>query len=111
LFPRKAILHRINWAGLKPEDFIYISSYEKNHYCKPQIKFYEEILKDIGKSAEKCLMVGNDVQEDLIAGKLGMKTFLITDHMLHRTKEVVKTDYEGSYKEFYDFACNLPKIV
>lgn len=110
LFPRKAILHRIHWAGLKPEDFSYISSYEKNHYCKPQIKFYEEILKDIGKTAEECMMVGNDVQEDLIAGKLGVKTYLIKDHMLHRTEEDVKTDYEGSYEEFYQYVYNLPEI-
>jgi len=110
LFPRKAILHRINWAGLKSEDFSYISSYEQNHYCKPQIKFYEEILKDIGKAAEECMMVGNDVQEDLIAGKLGIKTYLIKDHLLHRTKEEIKTDYEGSYEEFYQYVCGLPKI-
>ena len=110
LFPRKAILHRINWAGLKPEDFSYISSYEKNHFCKPQIKFYEEILKDIGKRAEECLMVGNDVQEDLVAGKLGIKTYLIKDNLLHRTKEDIKTDYEGSYEDFYNYACSLPKI-
>jgi len=110
LFPRKAILHRIQWAGLKSEDFSYISSYEKNHYCKPQIKFYEEILKDIGKETDDCMMVGNDVQEDLIAGKLGMKTYLIKDHLLHRTKEEIKTDYEGSYEEFYQYVCSLPKI-
>jgi len=110
LFPQKAILHRIHWAGLNSEDFSYISSYEKNHYCKPQIKFYEEILKDIGKAAEECMMVGNDVQEDLIAGKLGMKTYLINDHLLHRTKEDIKTDYEGSYEDFYKYVCSLPKI-
>jgi len=44
LFPRKAILHRIKWAGLKPEDFTYISCYEKSHYSKPNIRYYEELI-------------------------------------------------------------------
>jgi FMN phosphatase YigB (HAD superfamily) len=110
LFPLKAIKHRIKWAGFEPEDFSYITSYEKNHYCKPQIKFYEEILKDIGKTPEECFMIGNDVQEDLIAGKLGIKTFLINDYLLHRTKDEIVSDYQGSYEDFYNFSNNLPTI-
>jgi FMN phosphatase YigB (HAD superfamily) len=108
LFPLKAILHRINWAGLDPDDFIYISSYEKNHYCKPQVKFYEEVLNGIGRKPEECMMVGNDVQEDLISGSLGVKTFLIKDYLLHRTNEPIKTDYSGSYEDFYQFVDALP---
>lgn len=110
LFPLKAILHRIEWAGLNPDDFIYISSYEKNCFCKPSLKFYEEILRDIDKNPSECLMVGNDVQEDLIASKLGMKTFLIEDCILHRTEDEIKTDYKGSYEDFYKFVAELPNI-
>jgi FMN phosphatase YigB (HAD superfamily) len=110
LFPLKAILHRIKWAGLDPDDFIYISSYEKNHYCKPQIKFYEEVLSCIGKEPSECMMIGNDVQEDLIAGNLGIKTFLIRDFMLHRTDEPIKADYSGSYEDFYNFVNTLPLV-
>lgn len=111
LFPEKAIHHRIRWAGFEPEDFSYISTFERNHYCKPQLKYYEEILKDIGKEPLDCLMVGNDVQEDLIAKKLGMKTYLITNHMLHRTKEEITTDYTGKYENFYEFVLSLPTII
>jgi len=109
-FPLKAILHRIKWAGLEPEDFIYISSYEKNHYCKPQIKFYEEILKDIGKTPEECLMVGNDVEEDLIAGKLGIKTYLIEDCVQNSKEKEVVCDLKGTYEDFLTFAKELPFI-
>jgi FMN phosphatase YigB (HAD superfamily) len=109
-FPLKAILHRIEWAGLEPEDFIYISSYEKNHYCKPQIKFYEEILKDIGKTPEECLMVGNDVEEDLIAGKLGIKTYLIEDNVQNSSKKEIVCDFKGSYEDFLKFAEELPFV-
>jgi FMN phosphatase YigB (HAD superfamily) len=110
MFPRKAILHRIEWAGLDPKDFIYITSYEDNHYCKPQLHFYQEILDVIGKKPEQCMMVGNDVQEDLIALNLGMDTFLVKDHMIHRTEEAIKSSYEGNYEDFHNFVKNLDTV-
>jgi FMN phosphatase YigB (HAD superfamily) len=110
LFPLKAIHHRIRWAGFEPSEFEYITSYEQNRYCKPQLKFYEEILKDIDKKSEECMMVGNDVQEDIIAGKLGLKTFLIKDCLLHRTEYEIAADYEGDYESFYNFVKELPSI-
>lgn len=109
LFPKAAIYARIRWAGFEPEDFDYVSSYETNHYCKPQIKFYEEILGDINKSPEECIMVGNDVQEDLIIKTLGVKTYLITDHILHRTDSDIITDHKGNYDDFFEFVKSLPE--
>lgn len=110
IFPYKAIMHRIEWAGLDPEDFIYISSFERNNYCKPNILFYKEILKAISKSPSQCIMVGNDVQEDLIASQLGMETFLITDYMIHRNEDEISCTYKGSYSDFYKFSGELKKI-
>lgn len=103
IFPMKAIEQRIRWAGFEPDDFEYISNYENNHYCKPQLQFYDEILRDINKDASECIMVGNDVQEDLVAGKMGIKTFLIKNHLIHRTREEINPDYIGSYEDFYKF--------
>ncbi len=110
LFPRKAIYHRIEWAGFKPADFEYVSYYEQNQYCKPQIQYYQEILQAIGKTPEECMMVGNDVQEDLIAGTLGLKTFLITDYMIHRTKEPIQSTYQGKSPDFLKFVEKLEKV-
>ena len=110
LFPKDAINHRISWAGFSPDFFDYITYFENNHYCKPQLKYYEEILKDINKKPEECLMVGNDVQEDLIAGKLGIKTYLITDNLLHKTDEAIYCDYKGRYIEFVNFLNSLPTL-
>ncbi len=110
LFPRKAILHRIEWAGLNSEDFIYITSYEDNHYCKPQLHFYEEILDIIDKKPEECMMVGNDVQEDLVALKLGIKTFLVKNHMIQRSKASIDTTFDGHYEDFYNFVKELPSV-
>lgn len=110
LFPEKAIHHRIRWAGFEPDDFIYITSYEKNHYCKPQLHFYQEVLQEAGKKPQECLMVGNDVQEDLIAARLGIQTYLITDFLIHRTQEPITATYQGSYADFYRFVQGLPKL-
>ena len=55
-------------------------------------------------------MVGNDVQEDLITKKLGLKTYLITNNLLHRTEEEIITDYTGEYEDFYGFVKALPSI-
>lgn len=111
IFPMKAIHHRIRWAGFEPGDFSYISSFERNHYCKPQIKFYEEVLGAIGKRPEECMMVGNDVQEDMVVGKIGIKTYLINEHLLHRTEDPIHVDYQGNYEDFYHFVETLPRIV
>ena len=35
IFPRCATMNRIDWAGLDPEDFKIITSYEDHVYCKP----------------------------------------------------------------------------
>ncbi len=107
LFPERAILHRIEWAGLNKEDFIFISCLEKMHYCKPRLEFYEEVLEIIQKCPQHCMMVGNDIEEDMIAKKLGMKTYLIEDHIIGTITEDLIIDYKGNYEDFYEFVRNL----
>lgn len=110
LFPMRAIEHRISWAGFDVTDFSYVTSYENNHYCKPQLKYYEEVLSDINKEAKECMMVGNNALEDMIAGKLGMETYLIKDHLINDSDEEIACTYQGFYKDFYDFVGKLPAI-
>lgn len=111
LFPKRAVLHRLAWAGLCPEYFAYISHYEQNRFCKPGTGFFEEVLDALEKTPEQCIMVGNDVQEDLCAGKLGMETFLITDCMIHRTKEPILCTHQGTYKDFFLYAESLKPLL
>ena len=110
LFPRKAVLHRIEWAELNPDDFDYISCYEDNTYCKPHIEFYQEMINKVNKKPEQCMMVGNDEQEDMIASKLGIQTYLITDHMLNRNDIPKESDHQGDYKDFAKFVEELPDL-
>ncbi|MGI6704418.1 MAG: HAD family hydrolase [Clostridia bacterium] len=111
LFPRIAIEERIRWAGIDVDSFCLITTFEEMHYCKPQIEYYREIMEIIGKGPENCLMVGNDVEEDMVARKLGMKTFLVDVHLIHRTKTLPPVDYMGGYEDLYNFVLGeLPDL-
>src|SRR5574341_74067 len=64
LFPRKATVHRLHWAGFAPEQFELISSYEDFHFTKTQPAYYGEMLGRLGWADEPVLMIGNDVARD-----------------------------------------------
>ena len=84
IFPNIATESRIRWAGFEPSDFEYYTTYENSRFCKPNLKYYEEVLEHIGARPEECMMVGNDVDEDMVAEKLGMEVFLLTDCMINK---------------------------
>jgi hypothetical protein len=68
---------------------------------KNQITYYISLSKHNKMYNENG---GYDVQEDLVAGKLGIKTFLIRDNIIHRTDEQIYADYIGYYDDFLNFA-------
>jgi FMN phosphatase YigB (HAD superfamily) len=92
------------------EDFSYVTSFENNHYCKPQPKFFEEILIDIKKKPEECMMVGNDAQEDMVAKMVGIQTYLITNHLIHRKDKPLVADITGDYADFLLYVQSLPTV-
>jgi len=80
LFPRKATYHRLRWAGFDPERFELVSSFEHFHFTKAHPAYYAEVLGRLGWPEGPMLMVGNDVERDLIpAHRLGLKTFYINN--------------------------------
>lgn len=109
MFPKLAIEKRIQWAGFNVSDFKYVTSFEKNHYCKPQLAYYKEVLDQNNIKPNQCMMVGNDTVEDMIASKLGITTFLIDNHIIER-EQAITPDYSGDYQAFYAFAKQLPII-
>lgn len=103
IFPAEATIKRMGWTGLSPDDFEFITAFENSRFCKPNIKYYEEILGKLGLSAEECLMVGNDVDEDMIAKKLGMKVFLLSDCIVNRENKDISEYPNGSFAELEEF--------
>ena len=85
LFPPAGVRIRLSWVGLRPEDFDWVTDYENSSACKPNPAYYWEILNRMHLEPSCCLMVGNDVQEDVeAAGAAGLETFLVTDCLINR---------------------------
>ena len=107
LFPRAATESRVRWAGLKPTDFELITVYDNSYYCKPNPAYYEEILRTIGAEPSECVMVGNDVKEDMIAETLGMQVFLLTDCLINSENRDISKYPQGSFSELMEFIRTL----
>lgn len=107
VFPRCATMNRIGWAGLHAGDFRTITTYENCRYCKPNPAYFAEILKEFSLKPEECLMVGNDVEEDLAIRTLGVKTYLVTDTLENKKKLPLTSEYAGSLKELLAFVEGL----
>lgn len=101
VFPRTAIQDRMDWAGVGHYPYAYITCYENMHYCKPYVDYYLEIAENIGVAPEECIMVGNDVGEDLPAGKIGMQTYLVEDRLIDKKPAPCEPNWQGSWSELF----------
>lgn len=99
LFPATATKSRIRWAGLAPEDFEFYTTYENFRFCKPNLNYFTECANIMDVSPQECLMVGNDVGEDMIAEKIGMRVFLLKDCMINKTGNDSSRYPNGSFTE------------
>lgn len=103
IFPAVATECRIGWAGLSTTDFEWITTYENSSYCKPNPAYYRAILSRLGLAPEECVMVGNDVGEDMIAGTLGMRVFLLTDCLINKHGGDIVQYPHGGFDELLAF--------
>lgn len=103
IFPAVATRSRIRWAGLESEDFELYTTYENIGYCKPNPEYYREIAKRLNVKPEQCLMVGNDVTEDMIAEEVGMKVFLLTDCLINKERKDINQYSRGSFDQLLQF--------
>ena len=103
LFPAIATGKRMEWAGLKAADFELVTTFENSSYCKPNPAYYRQILQTIGETPENCIMVGNDVTEDMVARDLGMEVFLLTDCMINKENKDISQYPHGSFDALQQF--------
>ena len=109
LFPAIATENRMRWAGLDADDFELYTTYENAHFCKPNLEYYKEILAKLNVPAEECLMVGNDVGEDMITEKLGMKVFLLTDCLINKSGTDISAWPHGGFAELTTYIEGLER--
>ncbi len=121
-WPSIAMEKRIGWAGIKKEQVNLITHMENMHFCKPRLEYYQEICHKINENPEDCLMVGDDPINDMVVGKLGMKTFLTTDSKKSKNqlraisekirfglrKTRINPDYTGPLVKFQKI---LPELI
>ena len=103
IFPAIATRQRIEWAGLSPDDFELFTTYENSCHSKPNPEYYKDVTKALGVSPEDCIMVGNDVSEDMIAISLGMKVFLIPDCIINKENKDISKYPHGSFDDLIKY--------
>lgn len=110
IFPEIATLERIAWAGLDASDFSLITTYENSCYSKPNQDYYRFLLKVLDKDPEDCLMVGNDVHEDMCAEQVGLDVFLLDEYVINEYKEDTFDIKKGNWNVFKEYVSNLPRL-
>ena len=104
LFPEIATRQRIRWAGLDPAELALVTTYENSRHCKPNPDYYREVLEKLGKQPESCLMVGNDVLEDMVpAREVGMAVFLLTGCLINKQRSDISQYPHGGFGELKEF--------
>lgn len=80
VFPIAGMITRLEFIGLKEEDFNYITGYENTTYCKCNPKYYEEILSKNNLKADEVVFFGNSEKDDYRnATDVGIKSYLVGD--------------------------------
>ena len=103
IFPAVATESRIRWAGLTPADFELYTTYENTGFCKPNPAYYLEITSRLNVDPEECLMVGNDVTEDMAAKSAGIEVFLLTDCLINREGKDIAQYRHGDFDQLLGF--------
>ena len=104
LFPISGMTTRMEFVGLKQEDFDYTSSYETSHYAKPNPKFYQEILDNLNLKSNEVIYFCNSEKEDVVPAQIcKIKTYLIGDNIsLLGENNLQKYTYQEVEKIIYD---------
>lgn len=117
VFPEIATQKRLQWAGLGNliDQLTLITHGEQFSTTKPSLGYYNQILEIIHRTADECLMVGNDIYNDGVASILGMKYYHIisdswnqgADFLSQETMKYVDVQKitiagKGNLKDFYE---------
>lgn len=80
IFPARAIAARMEWAGLDPSLFDFVTTYEVMRVTKPHARYYAEICGKFHLDPVEVLMIGNDPKLDIAgAAEARLWTYLVDD--------------------------------
>ncbi len=108
ILPIEAQLVRMKWGKLNPDDYAFITAYDKLHYSKPDPRLYKELADMFNADPNDCLMVGNDVKGDILAAKkAGFNVFLITNYIFNRDNDDISNIPQGSFNDLLKYIDSL----
>ena len=107
VYPRTATEQRADWAGCPASLFDDITAFENSSYAKPSLNYYKEILAKYQLDPASCLMIGNDVGDDMVAARLGMRVFLLTPCLINKENLSIDHIPHGDYDALLDFLDTL----
>ncbi len=107
VFPEVAVKERLSWNGMALSDFEFVTTYTNSRFCKPEQGYYLDIAEMLGVEPRECLMVGNDVSDDMPAKDTGMSVFLLTDCLLNAEPKDLERYPSGGFAELIKFIDEL----
>lgn len=107
IFPKEATMQRAAWSGCDLDNFEYVTTYENSSFCKPNPKYFEEVLLKNNLKAEETIMVGNDLYEDGAAKAIGIKVFIIEKNLINRKNQNLDDFDHGDFDDLLKFINSL----
>ena len=80
LFYEEINQQRVEWAGLAPKDFAFVSTMDNFHFIKPTLTYYAEALGRLGWPESGAVMIGDSPYYDISPmAIMGYPTFWVND--------------------------------
>jgi len=111
LFPLTAIQQRLVWAGISMDQspIQLITSIENSHFTKPNPAYFAEILGKLGWPDGRIIMVGDDMERDIIPSNLlGLDTFWIEQPGNLPSSSSQFQGASGTIKDFLPWLLSTP---
>ena len=92
LFPRVATLKRMALSGLSESDFDLVTTYENSSFCKPDPRYFHEIMEKFDLKADEVIVFGNNTYDDgECALMAGLKCYIIESENLIENEKSTHT--------------------
>lgn len=103
VFPTVATDMRMGWVDLAMADFELVTTCDNTGYSKPNPRYYLDIASRLGVDPHDCIMVGNDVDDDMVARDVGMDVFLLTDCLINKKSQDISAYPNGSFDDLLNY--------